>query len=71
MHDKTYKEVGCSKVPYASRALARVEIKTQHSQHVRFNKKYNNRKNNLKVHCYECPRCGKWHLTTQKQKKKY
>lgn len=20
---------------------------------------------------YECPRCGKWHLTTQKQKRKY
>jgi len=61
----------CAKASFDSKTAALAEIKLQHSQHIHFRKKFNCRKNNLKVRCYECPKCGKWHLTTQKQKRKY
>ena len=70
-HAKGYKAAKCAKTPFEDKAAALLEIKTQHSQHIHFSKKYTHRKNNLKTYCYECSRCGKWHLTTQKQKRKY
>ena len=71
VHATDYKNAKCAKTPFDNKKAALLEIKTQHSQHIHFSKKYTHRKNNLKVRPYECPRCGKWHLTTQKQKRKY
>ena len=71
MSTEIYKPAKCIKAPFESKKAALLEIKMQRSQQIYRRKKYVNRKNNVKTYCYECPRCGKWHLTTCKQKSKH
>ena len=71
MNAETYEAARCTKAPFKSKKAALLEIKMQRSQQIYRSKRYVNRKNNVKTYCYECPRCGKWHLTTCKQKRKY
>jgi len=71
MNTEIYKSAKCSKISFEDKKAALLEIKIQRSQHIHSKKKYICRKNNVKMYCYECPRCGKWHLTTCKQKRKY
>ena len=62
--------MSCGKIPFDDKTAALTEIKIQHAQHIRFSKRAkHNKKSNIKVHCYECRRCGKWHLTTQSRNK--
>ena len=67
----TNKIAKCTKVSFSNKAEALEEIKHQHNQGIRFSKRKNSSKSNKKYRAYECPRCGKWHLTTKKQKRKY
>ena len=71
MNTEIYKPAQCTKVPFENKKAALLEIKVQRSQHTHSKKKRKSRKNNMKMYCYECKRCGKWHLTTCKQKRKY
>ena len=60
----------CGKIPFDNKTAVLAEIKRQHAHNKRFSKQAKRiKKNNVKVYCYECYRCGKWHLTTQKQYK--
>lgn len=61
----------CTKVSYEAKAEALADIRYQHNHSIRFSKRFKNSKAGKKHRPYECPRCGKWHLTTQKQKRKY
>ena len=59
----------CNKVDYPTRAaalhdIARIKIQSRY----RSKKHAKARKSNRKMWPYECRKCGKWHLTTTKQK---
>jgi len=60
----------CSKISFSTKKAAAYEIKLQESQKRRFSKRTNTKKNNKKLRTYQCPRCGYYHLTTQKPNKK-
>jgi hypothetical protein len=60
----------CIKVPFTDKKAALADIKLQKAGRIRFNKKWHStKKSSLKLRPYECPYCGKWHLTTQKKHK--
>ncbi len=62
----------CQKVPYVSKEEALKDI-----QIINVNRKWRSRrlgkncKSGRKLYAYHCPRCGNWHLTTQRRRKKY
>lgn len=58
----------CQKVPYQSKAEALREVRMIYAFRKKFTRKAaTDRKGLKKLYSYECPRCGKWHLTTSKQ----
>ena len=62
--------MGCNKVPYESKKDALKDIKYQKAQGIRFSKRGNTARKDKKLFPYECIRCQKWHLTSQKQSNK-
>lgn len=60
----------CPKIPFRTKAVAQYEIKLQKAQRRHFSKKTSAKKNSKKLRIYECPRCGCFHLTTQKSRTK-
>ena len=63
--------MSCSKMSFPTKADALVEIKFIQAHQIRFGKKYQRDKSGKALKAYQCPRCGTWHLTTAKQKRKY
>jgi len=68
--------MSCNKIPYVDKADALKGIKhilnnRRHFKNPRFKALgfKSDPKVNKKLYPYECRQCGKWHLTTQKQKK--
>lgn len=60
----------CMKMGFDTKSDALVEIKRQKAHNIRFKKSVCH-KVNLKLRPYLCPFCNKWHLTSQKKRKKY
>lgn len=60
----------CTKMSYTTKQEADKDIKALEATKKHFSKKYNKIKPNKKFSSYLCPRCGEWHLTTQRISKK-
>ena len=57
----------CSKIPYDSKRLARQDAKLILSNQKHFSKRSHVKPVRL-MRAYECRWCGKWHLTSARQK---
>lgn len=68
--NKLIPKAHCTKMSYGSKKEADKDIKSLTATRKYFSKKYTNIKTNKKFHSYHCPRCGDWHLTTQRISKK-
>lgn len=66
MNDKPY----CSKISYPSRADALQGAEDIRRTKLHFAKRCARLDSYKKFKAYQCPRCGQWHLTTQKQYKR-
>lgn len=56
---------------FPTKADALVEIKAIRAHHIRFGNRVRGNKSCKDLKAYQCPRCGDFHLTTAKQKRKY
>ncbi len=60
----------CNKISFEDSKSALKEAKRQMADNKHF-KNRRGKKENAKLKPYVCPRCSKYHLTSQKQKKRY
>ena len=62
--------MACNKTSYSSKRAATEDARIIKSRQRHFSGQAKSKKSNMKLRAYLCPKCGKWHLTSMKKRRK-